>query len=82
MKNYRIISTPEDLDEFINYLQSQKHDLVFYDIETDSYVPWTSVTTITYTYETSRSVTLVENIKKFEKGKEVSNKNRYYWLRR
>ena len=53
-----------------------------YDIETDSYVPWTSVTTITYTYETSRSVTLVENIKEFEKGKEVSNKNRYYWLRR
>ncbi len=87
---WKIIQETHNCSSFPDTLNSLNKKLIgkstfsveSYDIETDSYVPWASVTTITYTYETSRSVTLVENIKKFEKGKEVSNKNRYYWLRR
>jgi hypothetical protein len=54
----------------------------WYDMETMSQTIMTHVTNSTYTYETSRSVILVVNIKQFVKGKEISNNNNYYWLRR
>lgn len=53
-----------------------------YDSEADSFFVTTSITTVTHTYETSRSIILVSNNKLYEKGKEVSNKYYYYWLRR
>jgi|GEM_PF-1480165 hypothetical protein len=54
----------------------------WYDMETSSQTIMTRITNATYTYETSRSVILVSNIKEFVKGKEISNINYYYWLRR
>ncbi len=83
----------QDSSCFINYADSlislnkkligkKVRNIDWYDIETMSETINTRITTSTYTYETSRSITLIFNTKEFVKGKEIYNSNTYYWLRR
>jgi hypothetical protein len=78
---YRIF--PDTLVSLNKKIMSKSvRNIDWYDMETSSQTIMTRIISTTYTYETSRSVTFVINIKEFVKGKEISNNNNYYWLRR